>query len=138
MATLAFNESNAFTATFGNGDMDADALKMALTNTAPDAADVTMSDITEITSGNGYTTGGEAVGIASSSQTGGTYTLVGSGDITWTGVTGAMATFRYIVFYDDTQTGDPIFGWYDHGSEVTLGVGDTYTFSTDGVNLISG
>jgi hypothetical protein len=40
-----------------------------------------------------------------------------------------MATFRYVVLYNDTQTSpvDPLIAWWDHGSAVTLNNGDTFT-----------
>lgn len=42
---------------------------------------------------------------------------------------GAVATFRYVVLYNDdpTSPADPLIGWYDHGSDVTLANGETYT-----------
>jgi hypothetical protein len=42
---------------------------------------------------------------------------------------GAVATFRYIVLYNDdpTSPADPLIGWYDYGSDLTLASGDTLT-----------
>lgn len=52
---------------------------------------------------------------------------------------GAVATFRYVVLYDDdpTSPADPLIGWYDHGSDVTLASGETYTidFATNILTL---
>jgi len=44
---------------------------------------------------------------------------------------GAVATFRYVVLYNDdpTSPADPLIGWYDHGSDVTLADGETYTIT---------
>jgi hypothetical protein len=45
---------------------------------------------------------------------------------------GAVATFRYVVTYDDTVTtpqADPLVCWHDYGGNVTLA--DTETFSYD-------
>jgi hypothetical protein len=42
---------------------------------------------------------------------------------------GAVATFRYVVLYNDdpTSPADPLIGWYDYGSDVTLASGETFT-----------
>ena len=42
---------------------------------------------------------------------------------------GAVATFRYVVLYDDdpTSPADPLIAWYDYGSDVTLASGETFT-----------
>jgi hypothetical protein len=47
---------------------------------------------------------------------------------------GAVATFRYVVLYNDdpTSPADPLIGWYDHGSDVTLATGETYTIDFTG------
>lgn len=47
---------------------------------------------------------------------------------------GACATFRYIVIYNDTATNDELIGWIDCGSDITLNTGDTYTIDFDGTN----
>src|SRR5262245_3968571 len=105
-------------------------LKIALTNTAPTAAtDQTLSNITQISGTNGYTTGGAS--ITTSSYTGtGTASLVTS-DVTFTASGGTMATFRYAVLYNDTPTSpaDPLIQYWDYGSGVSLA--DTETFTVD-------
>lgn len=42
---------------------------------------------------------------------------------------GAVATFRYVVLYNDdpTSPADPLIGWYDYGSNVALAGGETFT-----------
>lgn len=42
---------------------------------------------------------------------------------------GAVATFRYVVLYNDdpTSPADPLICWYDYGSDVTLANGETFT-----------
>lgn len=47
---------------------------------------------------------------------------------------GAVATFRYVVLYNDdpTSPADPLICWYDHGSDVTLANGETYTLDFTG------
>ena len=42
---------------------------------------------------------------------------------------GAVATFRYVVLYNDdpTSPADPLICWYDYASDVTLASGETFT-----------
>ena len=105
-----------------------------LTNSAPVATNTKKSDLTEISAGNGYTAGGTAASITSSSQTSGTYKLV-LGDVVFT-VTGAVGPFRYVVLYNDTAANDELIAWWDYGGAITLGNGETFTVdfnSDDGV-----
>lgn len=114
-------------------DLGSDTLKVALTNTAPTAStDDTFSDIAEISAGNGYSAGGTAATVVSSAQTAGVYKLV-LADVVFTASGGSMATFRYVVLYNDTPTSpaDPLIGYYDIGSTVTLTSGETYTVDFD-------
>lgn len=112
-------------------NLGADTLKVMLTNTAPVATNAVKADITELAAGNGYTAGGNTVTISSSSQTTGTYKLV-LADSVFT-ATGSMGPFRYVVLYNDTPTSpaDPLIGWYDYGSAVTLAIGETFTVDWD-------
>ena len=70
----AFNKFNQFVADTQNGvhNISSDTLKFMLTNVAPVATNSVKADLTEISAGNGYTAGGTAVAITSSTQTGGT------------------------------------------------------------------
>lgn len=112
-------------------NLGSDTLKVALTNTAPTASSNTqLSDITQISNGNGYTTGGSQATQSSSAQTSGTYKLV-LGDVTFT-ATGSMGPFRYAVLYNDTATNDELIGYYDYGSSITLASGETFTVDFDG------
>ena len=103
-----------------------DAFKLALTNTAPNAATHTvLADITQITAGNGYVAGGLSVAVTGS-ETGGTYTLSQDATVTLTASGGTVGPFRYVVFYDDTVTGDPLLSYYDYGSSITLNNTETF------------
>jgi hypothetical protein len=53
-------------------------------------------------------------------------------DLVLTASGGAVAAFRYIVLYDDDPTSpvDPLIGWFDYGSDLTLA--DTQTLTIDG------
>lgn len=110
----------------GVHDLDSDTLHWALTNTAPNVADDHFADITEIAAGNGYTAGGTAVTVSSSSQTGGTYTLALNACV-FTAAGGSFAAFRYIVLYNNTASNDELIGYLDYGTSYTLTVGSTFT-----------
>jgi hypothetical protein len=114
-------------------DLDLDDKYICLTNTAPTTATTTYSSLTEIASGNGYTTGGNAAALVTSAQSSGTYKLVLTSPATWTGSGAGMATFRYAVLYQNSGT-KPVVGWWDYGSGVTLAAGETFTVTLDGTN----
>lgn len=137
----AFSKFNIFVADVANKvhNLGSDTLKVMLSNTAPAATNAVKADITEISAGNGYTAGGLAVIITASTQTAGTYKLVGN-DLTWTSVTGNLGPFRYAVLYNDTPTSPakPLIGWWDRGASITLDgtQGDTFLWDADQVNGI--
>ena len=58
MAT--FNKFNQFVQDLANGkhNLGSNSLNVMLTNTAPVATNQVLTDLTEITAGNGYTAGG--------------------------------------------------------------------------------
>ena len=134
MAT--FNRFNAFTYDLvnGNHDFDAHTFKVMLTNTAPVATNAVKADITEISAGNGYTAGGTATTITTSTSSG--TAKVTAADVTFTASGGSIATFRYVVVYNDTQTtpAKPLIGWYDYASSISPAVGETFTTDFDGTN----
>src|SRR5689334_20158689 len=116
-------------------NLGADSLKVLLTNTAPIAGNAVKGDLTEISAGNGYSAGGSAPTISSSAQSGGTYKLV-LADLVFTASGGSIGPFRYAVLYNDTPTSpaDPLIGWWDYGSSITLNSGETFTVDFDGSN----
>lgn len=135
MAT--FNKFNAFTKDLAEKvhNLGADTLKVMLTNTAPVATNSVKANLTEITAGNGYAAGGTTASTTSSSQTSGTYKLV-LADVVFTAAGGSIGPFRYAVLYNDTPTSpaDPLIGWYDYGSSITLANGETLTVDFDPTN----
>ena len=105
-----------------------DTIKVALSNSAPTVAtDATLSDASEISSGNGYTAGGDDT-QNSGSESGGTLTVTGT-DVTFTASGGTIGPFRYVILYNDTPTSpaDPLIGYWDYGSSITLNDGESFT-----------
>jgi hypothetical protein len=108
-------------------NLHADTLKIVLTNTAPTAsANTVLTDVTQISGTNGYTTGGTAVANNAYSQSGGTATLVGDA-VVFTASGGSIGPFRYAVLYNDTSTSDSLIGYWDYGTAVTVTDGNTFT-----------
>lgn len=111
-------------------NLQTDTLRVALTNTAPNVATHTvLANISQIAAGNGYTAGGNQAVQISSEQTGGVYTLALNDPATWVATGGSIGPFRYAVLYNDTPTSpaDPLIAFWDYGSSITLGVGESFT-----------
>jgi hypothetical protein len=138
MAT--FNKFQPFVEYLAEGvfDLQNDTLKVMLTNTAPTATDGVFADLTEISAGNGYTAGGTAATVSSSAQTSGTYKLV-LADVVFTASGGTIGPFQYAVLYDDTPTSpaDPLIGYWDYGSSITLQSTETFTVDFDPTNGVA-
>lgn len=129
-----YGKFNAFVASLANGtfNLGSDTLKLALTNSAPSATDATLADITQISSGTGYTSGGAAVTVTGSSQSAGLYKLVAS-NVVFTASGGSIGPFRYAVLYD-TSASNKLIGYWDIGSNVTVTDTNTYTFKPSASN----
>lgn len=135
MAT--FNRFNQFTEDLCKGvhNLPADTLKYMLTNSAPVATNAVAGDITEIAAGNGYAAGGITIsGVTTEQASGITPVIVDDEVLTASG--GSIGPFRYVVLYNDTPTSpaDPLIGWWDRGSELTLADGDSLTLDADPTN----
>ena len=118
----------------GVHDMGGDQLTVALTTNAnaPVVTNDVLADLTEISYTNLST---RAIAAATSSiHTTGTYKLV-LPDLVLT-ATGAVATFRWVTIYNDGTTAktNPLIAFYDHGSDVTLANGETFTIDFDASN----
>ncbi len=126
---VAFNKFETFVGDLGDKvhDLDADLIDCYLSNAAPSAsADSVKADLAEIATGNGYagpqdTTNAwaEAAGVGS---------LTGV-DIVITASGGTIGPFQYVVLQNNTPAAplDPLIGWWDYGSAVTLQDGETFT-----------
>ncbi len=126
----AFNKFETFVGDLGGKvhDLDADLIKVYLSNAPPSAsADSVIADLADISAGFGYTAGGDdATGVWS--ETGGVGTLAGT-DVVFTASGGTIGPFQYVVLYNDTPSTplDPLIGWWDYGSAITLQDGETFT-----------
>lgn len=131
-----FNKYNCFVENLAEKvhNLQSDTLKIALTNTAPTAADTVWNTTVypAPTSASGYTAGGNTLTVTSSSQTSGTYKLVVS-DSVFTASGGQIGPFRYVVLYNSTATG-AVIGYYDYGSSITLNDTETFTVDFDQTN----
>jgi hypothetical protein len=132
----SYNKFNCFVADKANKvhNLGSDALKIMLTNVAPVATNAVKADLTDIAAGNGYTAGGAAVTITASTQTSGTYKLVGN-DVVFT-ATGSVGPFRYAVLYNSTPAAGNLICWWDYGSSISLANTETFTVDLDGTNGI--
>ena len=131
MKVATFTKFNSFVEALAEKthNLGSDTLKVMLTNTAPSSSNTVAANITQISSGTGYTTGGTAATVSSSAQTSGTYKLV-LADVTFT-ATGSMGPFRYAVLYNGAAASDELIGYWDYGSSITLQNGETFTTDFD-------
>lgn len=133
----AANKFNAFVENISEKvhNLEADTLKVMLSNTAPVATNSVKVDIAEITAGNGYTAGGTQSVQTSSAQASGTYKLV-LADVTYSALGGSIGPFRYPVLYNDTPTSpaDPLILFWDYGASITLTDGNSFTVDFSATN----
>ncbi len=104
-----------------------DTLKVVLTNTAPVLTNTVIGDITQIAGTGGYAPA--TLAGVTSSQSGGTYTLAFSTDLTFTASGAAFAPFRYVVIYNDTAASDELIAFVDYGTSYTLPDGSGFTMT---------
>jgi hypothetical protein len=133
----SFQKFNQFVEDLAKGvhNFASHTCKIALTNTAPAAANEVLANITQITAGNGYSAGGGVATFTSCEQTSGVMKLILQ-DVTFTASGGSIGPFRYAVLYNDTPTSpaDPLIGFWDRGSEITLLDGESCVIDLDQTN----
>lgn len=130
----AFNKFHCFVEDLSEGkhNLGSDNLKLALTNSAPANTNTIFANISDLAAGGGYTAGGKAVTVATSAQSSGLYKLIVN-DVVFTATTG-FGPFRYIVLYNSSAAGQPLIGWYDAGSPITIAAAQTFTADFDPTN----
>lgn len=147
---MAYNKANQFVEDLAKKkhDLSADSLKLALTNTSPNAADTVVdtstspdtvkatSNAVELAAGSGYLEGGTALTITTAAQAGGTFTLAAN-QIVWTAAGGTIGPFRYPYLYNNTggaAATRPLISWWDYGAALTLNDGETFTVKFNSAN----
>jgi hypothetical protein len=120
-------------------NLGSDQIAVALSNTAPASegtrpdlltANCILANVTQVS----YTyCSTRNVTTSASEQTSGTYKLTLT-DLVLTATGGSVGPFRYVYLYNDTPTSpaDPLIGYYDYGSSITLAAGETLTIDFDG------
>lgn len=143
MPTVAFNILNGFKEHVHEKvhNLASDQLVVALSNTAPGSestpptgattncllANVTQVSYTNCSSRN--------ITTSSSAQASGTYKLELS-NLTLTASGGSVGPFRYVYVYNDTPTSpaDPLIGYYDYGSSITMADTETLLINFAGAS----
>lgn len=137
----SFNKFNQFVEDLAKGvhNFTSDStctVTVALTNTVPTSANAVLADITQISYTNLSARVVTGIGVT---ETSGTASITAT-DLTLS-ATGSVGPFRYIVLYNDdpTSPADPLIGWYDYGSSITLANGESFTidFSTDKIATLA-
>jgi len=116
-------------------DLSADTFKWYLSNNAPtEAGSQVKADVAGITEQNGYTEWTPTVTWAETGSGTGNWRLAVGADKTWTASGGSFGPFRYAIMYDDTPAAtptDPLVGYVDYGSAITVNTGETFTLDFD-------
>lgn len=112
----------------GTHKWGSDVFKVFLTNNLPVNTNTVLANITQIAATGGYVpaTLGGPLTIAEA----GGITTVQAAQVVFTASGAAMGPFRYYGIYNDTPTTpliDPLVMFWDHGSNVTLNDGDSFT-----------
>lgn len=118
----------------GTIDLDTHTFKIYLSNDAPVVGtDTVKADVTEITSAGGYALKTPTFTWTETGAGTGVWRFAANADQTWTASGAAFDTFRYVVLFDDTPTSpaDPLVGYWDYGSGLTLADGDSFTLDLD-------
>lgn len=130
----SFNKFNQFPEDLAKGvhNLATGTITVALcaAANAPIASNSVLANLTQIAYTNLST---RVVTTTSCVQTSGTLKLI-LVDLVLTASGGSVAPFRYVVLYNDTPTSpaDPLIGYYDYGSDLTLANGETLTIDFDG------
>ena len=139
MATAAFQKYNLFIEEVSKAghNFSTAVLKLALTNTAPNAATHTTWNTTDApapaAAGN-YTAGGNTLTTSSFATTAGVFKLVLADTVFTANATG-IGPFRYAILYNSSAS-NKLIGFYDYASSITLGDTETFTFDADPTNGI--
>jgi hypothetical protein len=123
-------------------DFNSDTFRWVVSNTAPVLGTTfLLSNITQISSGNGYTQMTDGAGglstTVSFSRSGQT-TTIATTQVVLT-ATGAVGPFQYIILVNDTPTSplNPVVGWVTLTSAITMANADTFTIPASNIFTIN-
>lgn len=139
----AFNKLPGFVEHLSEGvhNLGSNQLRLALSNTAPGSettppngstAACILANVSEVD----YTYCSPlTITTGTSEQTAGTYKLT-LADLVISASGGSVGPFQYIYLYNDTPTSpaDPLIGYYNYGSALTLNDGESLTVDFDGTS----
>lgn len=114
----------------------AQTYKVYLTNAAPVRTNTVYGTPVDLSTANGYTSGGTSIGTITGSQASGVFKFAGGTDPTWTASGGSIGPFQYAVLYNFTSGTKPLIGWWDNGSPLTVASGQSFTVALDHTNGI--
>jgi len=138
MAVATFTKYNSFIDELSKGGHNFSTpptLKLALTNTAPNAATDTVWNTTVApapAAANGYPAGGNTLTGVVGTTTGGIFKLV-IADTVFTATAGGIGPFRYVILYNSSAS-NKLIGYYDNAASITLADTDTFTTDFDATN----
>lgn len=137
---VAFTKLNGFVEHLAEGvhNLGSNQLVIALSNTAPGSEGTpptgattacVLANVTQVSYTNCST---RNITTSASAQSSGTYKLTLT-DLTLTASGGSVGPFRYVYLYNDTPTSpaDPLIGYYDYGSSITLADTETLLINFD-------
>lgn len=134
----AFNKHQDYAEQLNKGvhNWSAHTFKVALTNSAPLATNTVLADLTQISTGGGYTAGaggGLTMDSVTLTESSGTAKLTIADEV-FTATGASVGPLRYADLYNDSATSpaDALVGWWDYGSSITLADGESFTIDFDG------
>ncbi|UZE51900.1 hypothetical protein ONR75_15830 [Rhodopseudomonas sp. P2A-2r] len=128
----AYNKFDCFTLDLATKlhNLNADTLKIMLSNVLPVRTNTVKSNLTEIAAGNGYSAGGSIAPFVSGIDTSGSYKLILS-PVVFTAVGGSIGPFQYAPIYNATAAGLNLIAWWDYGTPITITNGNSFTVGLD-------
>jgi hypothetical protein len=128
MATLVKFQDFAEQLGKGIHNLDTDTHKLFLSSSAPDTAgDAALTDVAGLIATTNISGGVFPTITTQYTEASGTGTFAGDAVVVTAG--GTVPTFRYYGIYNDTATSpaDALICYWDHGSNVDLATGETFT-----------
>lgn len=101
-----------------------DVYKVYLSNVTPVATNTVYGTPADLSTANGYTSGGASIGTITGAQVSGTFSFAGGTNPSWTASGSNIGPFQYAILYNSTS--GKLIGWWDYGVALTLTVGNTF------------